>query len=219
MLTIQTCVYVAILWPHFFYIMTFLSFKQGVLAEILEPIMGKGLIPADLDTWKQRRRGEFEFWDMSRYNSVNTLGYLHQLVVCSFWCSVSVDFTTEYIFISDSGNKLNSSIWIHQLFLQYLDIIKARSDSIIADATRLNLNSSLYSFSNFAGINAAIRTKIYFTCISWFFTSLCLYTSILIFYLCGLQSLLLGSTLHTWKPWQKYLPIVLKEQYWNLKSL
>nr|XP_016490955.1 PREDICTED: cytochrome P450 97B2, chloroplastic-like isoform X2 [Nicotiana tabacum] len=31
-------------------------FIKGVLAEILEPIMGKGLIPADLDTWKQRRR-------------------------------------------------------------------------------------------------------------------------------------------------------------------
>jgi cytochrome P450 len=27
-----------------------------VLAEILEPIMGKGLIPADLDTWRVRRR-------------------------------------------------------------------------------------------------------------------------------------------------------------------
>ncbi|KHG14945.1 Cytochrome P450, chloroplastic [Gossypium arboreum] len=32
------------------------SFDKGVLADILEPIMGKGLIPADLDTWKQRRR-------------------------------------------------------------------------------------------------------------------------------------------------------------------
>lgn len=32
------------------------SFDKGVLAEILEPIMGKGLIPADLETWKQRRR-------------------------------------------------------------------------------------------------------------------------------------------------------------------
>lgn len=27
-----------------------------MLAEILEPIMGKGLIPADLETWKVRRR-------------------------------------------------------------------------------------------------------------------------------------------------------------------
>lgn len=32
---------------------------KGVLADILEPIMGKGLIPADLDTWKQRRRGNY----------------------------------------------------------------------------------------------------------------------------------------------------------------
>ncbi|RWR88522.1 Cytochrome P450 [Cinnamomum micranthum f. kanehirae] len=32
------------------------SYDKGVLAEILEPIMGKGLIPADLETWKQRRR-------------------------------------------------------------------------------------------------------------------------------------------------------------------
>jgi hypothetical protein len=29
-----------------------------VLADILEPIMGKGLIPADLETWKGRRRGK-----------------------------------------------------------------------------------------------------------------------------------------------------------------
>ncbi|KAK7307911.1 hypothetical protein VNO77_41385 [Canavalia gladiata] len=32
------------------------SYDKGVLADILEPIMGKGLIPADLDTWKERRR-------------------------------------------------------------------------------------------------------------------------------------------------------------------
>ncbi|KAL3698365.1 hypothetical protein R1sor_012441 [Riccia sorocarpa] len=32
------------------------SYDKGVLADILEPIMGKGLIPADLDTWKIRRR-------------------------------------------------------------------------------------------------------------------------------------------------------------------
>ena len=32
------------------------SFDKGVLAEILEPIMGKGLIPADPVTWKVRRR-------------------------------------------------------------------------------------------------------------------------------------------------------------------
>jgi cytochrome P450 len=33
-----------------------LKYDKGVLAEILEPIMGKGLIPADPITWKTRRR-------------------------------------------------------------------------------------------------------------------------------------------------------------------
>ncbi|XP_002968239.2 cytochrome P450 97B2, chloroplastic [Selaginella moellendorffii] len=32
------------------------GYDKGVLADILEPIMGKGLIPADLNTWKSRRR-------------------------------------------------------------------------------------------------------------------------------------------------------------------
>lgn len=32
------------------------NYNKGLLAEILEPIMGKGLIPADLETWKVRRR-------------------------------------------------------------------------------------------------------------------------------------------------------------------
>lgn len=32
------------------------AYDKGVLAEILEPIMGKGLIPADAVTWKKRRR-------------------------------------------------------------------------------------------------------------------------------------------------------------------
>ncbi len=32
------------------------AYDKGVLAEILEPIMGKGLIPADPETAKTRRR-------------------------------------------------------------------------------------------------------------------------------------------------------------------
>ncbi|KAL5181998.1 Cytochrome P450 97B2, chloroplastic [Glycine soja] len=41
---------------HLFGRPLFFSLYMIVLADILEPIMGKGLIPADLDTWKQRRR-------------------------------------------------------------------------------------------------------------------------------------------------------------------
>jgi len=32
------------------------NYDKGVLAEILKPIMGKGLIPADLETWRVRRK-------------------------------------------------------------------------------------------------------------------------------------------------------------------
>lgn len=32
-----------------------MDFDKGLLAEILKPILGKGLIPADLETWKKRR--------------------------------------------------------------------------------------------------------------------------------------------------------------------
>jgi cytochrome P450 len=32
------------------------NYDKGVLAEILKPIMGKGLIPADIETWKVRRK-------------------------------------------------------------------------------------------------------------------------------------------------------------------
>ena len=32
------------------------AFSKGVLAEILEPIMGQGLIPAPYAVWKNRRR-------------------------------------------------------------------------------------------------------------------------------------------------------------------
>lgn len=33
-----------------------LNYDKGILAEILDPIMGKGLIPADPETWKVRRK-------------------------------------------------------------------------------------------------------------------------------------------------------------------
>ena len=32
------------------------KYDKGILAEILEPVMGKGLIPADPETWKVRRK-------------------------------------------------------------------------------------------------------------------------------------------------------------------
>lgn len=46
------------------------NYDKGVLAEILEPIMGKGLIPADLDTWRVRRRAIVPAFHKAYYQSM-----------------------------------------------------------------------------------------------------------------------------------------------------
>jgi hypothetical protein len=47
-----------------------MNYDKGVLAEILEPIMGKGLIPADLETWKIRRRAIVPAFHKAYYESM-----------------------------------------------------------------------------------------------------------------------------------------------------
>jgi cytochrome P450 len=46
------------------------NYDKGVLAEILEPIMGKGLIPADLETWKVRRRAVVPAFHRQYYDAM-----------------------------------------------------------------------------------------------------------------------------------------------------
>lgn len=43
-------------WFQFEHIKSTLIFCQGILAEILDFVMGKGLIPADGEIWRVRRR-------------------------------------------------------------------------------------------------------------------------------------------------------------------
>uniref|UniRef100_A0A0G4FU94 Cytochrome P450 n=1 Tax=Chromera velia CCMP2878 TaxID=1169474 RepID=A0A0G4FU94_9ALVE len=52
------------------------KYDKGLLAEILEPIMGKGLIPADPVTWKARRRAIVPGLSVSwlNYTTVTTFG-------------------------------------------------------------------------------------------------------------------------------------------------
>jgi cytochrome P450 len=47
-----------------------MNYDKGVLAEILEPIMGKGLIPADLETWKVRRRAVVPAFHKAYYEAM-----------------------------------------------------------------------------------------------------------------------------------------------------
>ncbi|CAN6859263.1 unnamed protein product [Brassica oleracea] len=58
---------------------------KGVLAEILQPIMGKGLIPVDLDAWKLRRRAK----------SHDSLHYLEAMVKIFSACSEKIILKSE----------------------------------------------------------------------------------------------------------------------------
>ncbi|GFR39889.1 hypothetical protein Agub_g393 [Astrephomene gubernaculifera] len=49
------------------------NYDKGVLAEILEPIMGKGLIPADLDTWRVRRRAVAPAFHRQYYEAMSAM--------------------------------------------------------------------------------------------------------------------------------------------------
>ena len=44
-----------------------------MLAEILEPIMGKGLIPADLETWRVRRRAIVPAFHAKYYEAMGAM--------------------------------------------------------------------------------------------------------------------------------------------------
>jgi Cytochrome P450 len=61
------------------------NYDKGVLAEILEPIMGKGLIPADPETWSVRRRQivpAFHKVSMKREAAVIDLNPVSLIVSC-----------------------------------------------------------------------------------------------------------------------------------------
>ncbi|EKX43116.1 cytochrome P450 [Guillardia theta CCMP2712] len=51
-----------------------LKYDKGILADILEPIMGKGLIPADLPTWQPRRRAVVPGFHSSWLQSMMAVG-------------------------------------------------------------------------------------------------------------------------------------------------
>ena len=75
---------------------------KGVLAEILEPIMGKGLIPADLDTWKPRRRAIVPAFHRA---------YLNAMVSMFADCTQrSIDKMTD---LTNSGQVMTECTHIH----------------------------------------------------------------------------------------------------------
>ena len=101
------------------------AYDKGVLAEILEPIMGKGLIPADPQTWKVRRRALVPGFHKRWLNRMIVLfaecgDRLNQDVAACVdrggatemeerFCSVSLDIIGKAVFNYDFGSVTKES--------------------------------------------------------------------------------------------------------------
>jgi len=98
------------------------AYDKGVLSEILEPIMGKGLIPADPETWKVRRRAIVPGFHKRWLNRMITLfGDCGDDLIKSLettndvvdmeekFCSVTLDIIGKAVFNYDFGSVTKES--------------------------------------------------------------------------------------------------------------
>jgi cytochrome P450 family 97 subfamily B polypeptide 3 len=121
---------------------------KGMLAEILEPIMGKGLIPADPKTWKVRRRaivpGFHKRWlnrmiDMFAdrgdilVNDLNVKVQQNNNIVVDMeerFCSVALDIIGKAVFNYDFGSVTKESPVVKSVY-RVLREAEHRSSSFI----------------------------------------------------------------------------------------
>ena len=129
------------------------AYDKGVLAEILEPIMGKGLIPADPETWKVRRRaivpGFHKAWynEMCRtfvkcneplINKLNKASVSGQVLnMETEFCSVALDIIGKAVFNYDFGSVTTESPVIKAVYstlkeVQIIIGLSRRFDIIIS---------------------------------------------------------------------------------------
>ena len=108
------------------------AYDKGILAEILEPIMGKGLIPADPETWKQRRRAIVPGFHKAWYNAMCStfvdcnrplISKLEraalqgsQLNMETEFCSVSLDIIGKAVFNYEFGSVTAESPVIQAVY-------------------------------------------------------------------------------------------------------
>jgi cytochrome P450 len=123
-----------------------LNYDKGILAEILEPIMGKGLIPADPETWKVRRKAIVPGFHKAWLNAMMKLfvkcnGALvdkmtkaaHDGTVLNMeteFCSVSLDIIGKAVFNYDFGSVTNESPVVKSVY-RALQEAERRSMSFI----------------------------------------------------------------------------------------
>ena len=121
-----------------FYSLTTITCFQGILAEILEPIMGKGLIPADPETWSVRRRqivpafhkawldhmvGLFGHCNLPLIASLNKLADspTGQVEMEEKFCSVALDIIGKSVFNYDFGSVTKESPVIKAVYSALLE--------------------------------------------------------------------------------------------------
>jgi len=114
------------------------NYDKGILAEILEPIMGKGLIPADPETWSVRRRqivpafhkawldhmvGLFGHCNLPLIASLNKLADspTGQVEMEEKFCSVALDIIGKSVFNYDFGSVTKESPVIKAVYSALLE--------------------------------------------------------------------------------------------------
>ena len=122
------------------------QYCKGMLAEILEPIMGKGLIPADPQTWKVRRRAVVPGFHKKWLNRMITLfcdraGILvndldkkatdkNVIDMEERFCSVTLDIIGQAVFGYDFGSVTKESPVVKAVY-RVLREAEHRSSSFI----------------------------------------------------------------------------------------
>ncbi|OEU10824.1 cytochrome P450 [Fragilariopsis cylindrus CCMP1102] len=115
-----------------------LSNHKGILGELLEPIMGKGLIPADPVTWRQRRPqivpafhrkwleymiGEFAYCNSPLIDSLNKIAdTTGKVEMEEKFCSVALDIIGKTIFNYDFGSVTKESPVVKAVYSALVEV-------------------------------------------------------------------------------------------------
>ena len=115
------------------------AYDKGLLAEILEPIMGKGLIPADPETWKVRRRAIVPGFHKAWYNEmIKTFASCNRPLLAKLseassnsaiinmeteFCSVSLDIIGKAVFNYEFGSVTQESPVIQAVYCALKEVM------------------------------------------------------------------------------------------------
>mmetsp|Transcript_17543 Transcript_17543/g.38341 ORF Transcript_17543/g.38341 Transcript_17543/m.38341 type:complete len:614 (+) Transcript_17543:181-2022(+) len=114
------------------------NYDKGILGDLLEPIMGKGLIPADPETWKIRRPqivpafhrkwleymvGQFGYCNKPLIESLNNLAdTTGKVEMEEKFCSVALDIIGKSVFNYDFGSVTNESPVIKAVYSALVEV-------------------------------------------------------------------------------------------------